>query len=74
MKKFYKIEIVYEEPVNKCNNYLSIDLWLNNLITAIENKNSHPLIVSRRFLKAINQQWNKGKARLSSNKYKQELR
>ncbi|MFX1238131.1 MAG: transposase [Promethearchaeota archaeon] len=53
--------------------YLSIDFGLNNLITAVENKNSAPFIISGRILKSINHHWNKRKARLHSIKDKQEI-
>ncbi len=76
-KNFYEIEIVYEKEVKKSildiNKYLSIDFGLNNLITAVENINSKPLIISGRILKSINREWNKRKARLFSIKDKQKL-
>ncbi|MBN1801106.1 MAG: transposase [Candidatus Lokiarchaeota archaeon] len=76
-KKCYEVEIVYN-PLEKKreldkNKYLSIDFGLNNLITAVENGNSRPFIISGRILKSINQHWNKRKARLHSIKDKQEI-
>ncbi len=77
-KNFYEIEIVYKKEVKKSKldtkKYLSIDLGLNNLITAVENRNIKPIIVSGRVLKSINRQWNKQKARLYSTKDKQNLK
>ena len=77
-KRFYKIEIIYIKLAkkSKLNNelYLSIDFGLNNLITAVENRNSVPIIVSGKVLKSINRQWNKRKAKLYSIKDKQKLR
>ena len=76
-KRFYEIEIVYEQPKKELqlesNSYLSIDFGLNNLITAVENRNSHPIIISGKIMKSINRQWNKRKARLYSIKDKQHL-
>ncbi len=77
-KRFYEIEIIYIKSVekSKLNNelYLSIDFGLNNLITAVENRNSVPIIVSGKVLKSINRRWNKRKAKLYSIKDKQKLR
>lgn len=57
-KKVYEIEIIYEEPLKeshlKSNSYLTIDFGVNNLITAVENRNSHPIIISGKILKSIN--------------------
>ena len=76
-KQFYEIEIIYEETVKEpqlnSSSYLSIDFGLNNLITAVENRNSRPLIISGKIMKSINRQWNKRKARLYSIKDKQQL-
>lgn len=77
-KNFYEIEILYKKDVKKSKldtkRYLSIDFGLNNLITAVENRNFKPIIVSGRVLKSINRQWNKRKARLYSIKDKQSLK
>jgi putative transposase len=76
-KRFYEIEIVYEEPIKESqlesSSYLSIDFGVNNLITAVENRNSRPIIISGKIVKSINRQWNKRKARLYSIKDKQRL-
>ena len=59
----YKIEIVYEKEeqdlgLNK-NNVLSIDLGLNNLITAVNNIGLDPIIIKGKVIKSINQYYNK---------------
>lgn len=76
-RKFYEIEIIYEEFVKKSklnyNIYLSIDFGLNNLITFVENRNKYPVIISGKVLKSINQQWNKQRAKLYSIKDKQKI-
>ena len=76
-KRFHEIEVVYEEPIKESqlesSSYLSIDFGVNNLITGVENRNSHPIIISGKILKSINRQWNKRRARLYSIKDKQYL-
>jgi putative transposase len=64
----YSVNIIYEfreEPrVSNNNNYCSIDLGLNNLMTLTSNKRGlDPLVVNGRPLKSINQFYNKKKAR-----------
>ena len=59
----YKIEIIYEREeqdlgLNK-NNILSIDLGLNNLITAVNNIGLVPIIIKGKVIKSINQYYNK---------------
>ena len=59
----YKIEIIYEKEeqdlgLNK-NNLLSIDLGLNNLITAVNNIGLDPIIIKGKVIKSINQYYNK---------------
>jgi len=59
----YKIEIVYEKEeqdlgLNK-SNVLSIDLGLNNLITAVNNIGLDPIIIKGKVIKSINQYYNK---------------
>lgn len=67
----YSINIIYEfkEPskmVNN-NNYCSIDLGLNNLMTLTSNKQGlKPLLVNGRPLKSINQFYNKQKGKYQS--------
>jgi len=60
---FYKIEIVYEKEekdlrLNK-KHILSIDLGLNNLITAVNNNGCKPFIIKGGIVKSINQYYNK---------------
>lgn len=69
----YSINIIYEfkEPNRKLNNnnYCSIDLGLNNLMTLTSNKTGlKPVLVNGRPLKSINQFYNKKKA-----EYQEEL-
>lgn len=68
-KREYIIEIIYEkEEINlnlNSNNFISIDIGLDNLATITSNKGI-PLIVNGRLLKSINQYFNKEKSRLQS--------
>ncbi len=66
----YKIEIVYEKEeldlgLNK-EHILSIDLGLNNLITAVNNNGCNPFIIKGGIVKSINQYYNKQLAYLRS--------
>jgi len=59
----YKIEIVYKKEeqdlgLNK-EHILSIDLGLNNLITAVNNNGCRPFIIKGGIVKSINQYYNK---------------
>ena len=77
-RKYYEIEIVYhEQEVTNPNldkaHYLALDLGVNNLVTAVENRNVPPFIISGRILKSVNQFWNKKRAKLRSIKDKQQL-
>jgi len=76
-RKFFEVEIVYHEenainPHLDKERYLSIDLGVNNLVTAVENRNVPPFIISGRVLKSVNQIWNKKRAKLISIKDKQK--
>ncbi len=67
----YNVEIVYDEVIKNhnldSNKYLSIDLGINNLVTAISNdKSIKPLIIDGKPLKAINQLYNKKISKLKS--------
>ncbi len=77
-KNFYEIEIIYKESVKKADLnkdlYLSIDFGLDNLITGVENRKVYPIINSGKIIKAINQYWNKRRAKLYSIKDKQHIR
>ncbi|MHA1200141.1 MAG: RNA-guided endonuclease InsQ/TnpB family protein, partial [Candidatus Heimdallarchaeaceae archaeon] len=64
------VEIIYEEELEERNNskvtcILAIDLGVNNLVAAVSNVMPSFLIPGRK-LKAINQWYNKEKARLQS--------
>lgn len=67
--KEYVIEIVYEKAEDNLNlnkeNFVSIDIGLNNLATITSN-NVKPFIVNGSVLKSINQFYNKEKAKLQS--------
>lgn len=66
----YVIEVVYEkEEMQQINNdnYLSIDLGLNNLMTCYDTKNNKSFIINGKPVKSINQYYNKKKTELQSN-------
>ena len=70
----YKIELVYEKEeqdlgLNKTH-ILSIDLGLNNLITAVNNNGCTPFIIKGGMIKSINQYYNKQLAYFRSIEYK----
>lgn len=65
------IEVVYEQKLQinneiKKENFLSLDLGLNNLVTSINNVGLRPFIVNGKVLKSVNQMYNKSKAKLLS--------
>ena len=67
----YEIEIVYDREYEIQNrigsNVASIDLGVNNLVTLVTNiPNEHPLIISGKYLKSYNNQYNKKIAKLKS--------
>ncbi|MFX1373111.1 MAG: RNA-guided endonuclease InsQ/TnpB family protein [Promethearchaeota archaeon] len=59
----YKVEIVYEKEEKGLGldkeHILSIDLGLNNLITAVNNNGCRPFIIKGGMIKSINQYYNK---------------
>ncbi len=59
----YKVELTYEKEENNLgldkDHILSIDLGLNNLITAVNNHGSNPFIIKGGPIKSINQYYNK---------------
>ena len=75
--RVFKIQYVYEEPeINfnlKRDNFLAIDLGVDNLATCVSNVRT-PFIVDGRNLKSINWHWNKEKARLQSVLDKQHVK
>jgi len=65
----YVIEIIYEQQEKEQlinDNYLSIDLGLNNLMTCYDTKNNKSLIINGKPVKSINQYYNKKKALIQS--------
>ena len=70
-KNKYTVEIIYNfEEINydlNKNNYLSIDLGLNNLVAITTNQpNLRPLLINGNPLKSMNQYYNKKKAKIQS--------
>ena len=66
----YVIEIVYEKQekqIKNNDNYLSIDLGLNNLMTCYDTKNNKAFIVNGKPVKSTNQYYNKKKTTIQSN-------
>ena len=59
----YKVELVYEKEEKDLGldkeHILSIDLGLNNLITAVNNNACRPFIIKGGMIKSINQYYNK---------------
>lgn len=74
--RFFEIQYIYEvENIQRnlnINNALSLDLGVNNLVTAVSSV-GHSFIIDGRRLKSINQWFNKENARLQSVKDKQGL-
>jgi putative transposase len=69
--KEFDIEFVYYKEVQPKQNlnkktYLSIDCGLNNFVTAFNSINGSSFIIDGRYIKSINQRYNKEKARLQS--------
>jgi len=66
----YVIEIIYEQKEKELkpnnNNYLSIDLGLNNLATCYDTKNNKSFIINGKPIKSDNQYFNKIKAKEQS--------
>src|SRR5574343_352002 len=66
----YVIEVIYEvqekikPEIN--NNYLSLDLGLNNLLTGYDSSSQSSFIINGKPLKSINQYYNKTKAKEQS--------
>jgi len=59
----YKVELVYEKEKTDLGldkkHVLSVDLGLNNLITAVNNNGCRPFIIKGGMIKSINQYYNK---------------
>jgi putative transposase len=65
------IEVIYEQEIKinneiKPENFLAIDLGLNNLATSINNVGKKPFIINGKILKSVNQMFNKTKAKFLS--------
>lgn len=66
----FVVEVIYERKevdlgLDK-DNFLSIDLGLNNLCSCISNVESNSFIINGRVMKSVNQWYNKKKAKLMS--------
>ena len=66
----YVIEVIYEIPQEQLglnsNNYLSIDLGVNNLATCYDSHDNISFIINGKIVKSINQYYNKKKSVLMS--------
>lgn len=66
----YVVEVVYERKETDLgldkDNFLSIDLGLNNLCSCISNVETNSFIINGRVMKSVNQWYNKKKAKLMS--------
>ena len=65
----YVIEIIYEKQEKEKminDNYLSIDLGLNNLMTCFDTKNNKAIIINGKPVKSINQYYNKRQSKIKS--------
>ncbi len=75
--KAYKIEFAYTAPVTPVpldpTRYLAIDLGVNNFATMVDTTGT-AVIIDGKYLKSINQWYNKQNARLQSIKDKQGLK
>ena len=68
--KYYEICITYEEKekkhVEENENYIGIDIGVDNFITVTNNIGKEPFIVKGGVIKSINQYYNKKRAKLMS--------
>lgn len=67
----FVIEVVYEQKIKideniKKENFLALDLGVNNLATSVNNVGLRPFIINGRVIKSVNQMYNKAKAKLMS--------
>ena len=68
-RDYLKVELVYNLEIKEKglnNNYLSIDIGVDNLATVTTNQNLNPIIINGKPLKSINHYYNKQKAYLQS--------
>jgi len=69
----YIIEVIYEKEIKthenlNIDNYLSIDLGVNNLASITTNQSGlNPILINGKIIKSINQYYNKTLAKLKSN-------
>ncbi len=70
LKKRFVLEIVYEieikDELELNDNYLSIDLGVNNFATCYDSKNNSCFIINGGAVKSYNRYWNKEVAKYSS--------
>jgi transposase len=64
------VEIVYKKeihpkPLNK-KNAIAIDLGVRNFITMVNNNCLKPVVIKDGVIKSMNQNYNKGRARIQS--------
>ncbi|ADI74311.1 transposase, IS605 OrfB family [Methanohalobium evestigatum Z-7303] len=75
--KFYQIQYVYDKKPQDMNldknQYLSIDLGLDNFATFVETSTGTAEIIDGKHIKSINQFYNKEKAKLQGVKDKQSM-
>jgi len=75
--KAYKIEFCYKVPLKPQNldpnQYLAIDLGLNNFATMVDTATGAAVILDGKRIKSINRWYNKENARLQSIKDKQKI-
>lgn len=66
----YKIIVIYNKEINEIaktnDNYLAIDLGIDNLATLTNNIGKQPIVINGKILKSINQYYNKKLAKAMS--------
>lgn len=76
--RYFKLSYTYEiEPQDlelNPKNYLSIDLGLNNFATYVDSSTGTASIIDGKYVKSINQWYNKENARLQSEKDKSKIK
>lgn len=74
----YKISIIYkkemEPEIKTNNNYLAIDLGVNNLTTLVNNAGLQPVIINGKIMKSVNNYYNKEYAKAQSYAQKQSTK
>ena len=71
------INYIYQIPdvvKKENNNYMGIDIGINNLMTVVSNTKMNPFIINGKTLKSINQYYNKRKSELQTKASKSNLR